>query len=135
MPANVSEPNGPGNLCARGAARYPGSNALTGGTAGAGNGVIMSYCHLLVERLDNIGRTFGQGHNAGVLPERVAQRMSMAIENASALSGSCISLVDDSSDITLRWRAPAMALVPWSARRQALIAGTIAPRFIRLERQ
>ncbi|MDB2644079.1 M12 family metallo-peptidase [Luminiphilus sp.] len=98
---SVSEPNGPGNLCARGAVSLPGSNALTGGTAGAGNGVIMSYCHLLGNRLDNIGRTFGQGHNAGVLPERVAQRMSMAIENASALSGSCISLVDDSSDITL----------------------------------
>ena len=51
--------------------------------------------------MDNTSRTFGQGHPFGVLPERVAQRMSMAIENASALSNSCISVVDDSSDITL----------------------------------
>jgi hypothetical protein len=97
----TSESDGPGNLCAKGAASLPASNALTGGVAGAGNGVIMSYCHLLGGGLGNIGRTFGQNHNAGVLPERVAQRMSMAIENASALSGSCISVVDDSSDITL----------------------------------
>ena len=97
----VSEVEGPGNLCAKGTAALPGSNALTGGTAGAGNGVIMSYCHLLGGGLGNIGRTFGQGHSSGALPERVAQRMSMAIENASALSGSCISVVDSSTDITL----------------------------------
>lgn len=97
----VSEADGPGNLCAKGVVALPGSNSLTGGIAGAGNGVIMSYCHQRGGGLGNIGRTFGQSHNAGVLPERVAQRMSMAIENASALSGSCISVVDDSSDITL----------------------------------
>ncbi len=69
----------------RGAASLPGSNALTGGRQGR------QWRHhellpLAGGSLGNIGRTFGQGHNAGVLPERVAQRMSMAIENASALS-------------------------------------------------
>lgn len=102
---NISEPDGPGNLCAKGSASLPSNNALTGGTSGGGDGVIMSYCHLLGGGLGNISRTFGQNHQSGVLPERVAQRMSMAVENASALSGSCISIVDDSSDITLTLNA------------------------------
>ena len=97
----INETDGAGYLCAKGTASLPGSNALTGGTSGSGNGSIMSYCHLLGGGLGNTSRTFGQGHAFGVLPERVAQRMSMAIENASALSNSCISVVDDSSDITL----------------------------------
>ena len=97
----VSESDGYENLCAKGTASLPGANALTGGTAGNGNGVIMSYCHLLGGGLGNVGRTFGQGHDAGVLPERVAQRMAMAVENASALPYSCVSVVDESTDITL----------------------------------
>ena len=97
----INESDGAGYLCAKGTASLPGSNALTGGTSGAGNGSIMSYCHLLGGGLGNTSRTFGQGHAFGVLPERVAQRMSMAIENASALPNSCISVVDNSSDITL----------------------------------
>jgi hypothetical protein len=97
----TNESSGAGYLCAEGTASLPGSNALTGGTSGGANGSIMSYCHLLGGGLGNTNRTFGQGHDFGVLPERVAQRMSMAIENASALSNSCISVVDNSSDITL----------------------------------
>ena len=45
--------------------------------SGAGDGTIMSYCHLLSGGLSNISRTFGEGHSEGVSASgRVSERMA-----------------------------------------------------------
>jgi hypothetical protein len=93
--------SGSGNRCATGTAGLPGSGSLAGGSAGQGNGVIMSYCHQRSGGLTNIARTFGRDHQYGVMSSRVADRMTRAISNASAAPNSCISIVNDTDEIRL----------------------------------
>ena len=88
------------NSCASSSEQLPGISALTGGNAGAGDGTIMSYCHLLSGGLSNISRTFGQGHAQGVSASRVSERMARSVENAYGYSSSCISTTSTSTPTT-----------------------------------
>ncbi len=56
-------------------ASLPGLDSLTGGTAGAGNGTIMSYCHFRSGSYANIANTFGLYHPYGKAPWRVPSKM------------------------------------------------------------
>ncbi|MBY0453850.1 MAG: DUF4214 domain-containing protein [Burkholderiaceae bacterium] len=58
----------------------PGLGSITGGTAGRGNGTIMSYCHLLTPYMSNLTFTFGENHPYGVNPGRVATVMKSSAE-------------------------------------------------------
>ena len=49
----------------------PGLSSVSGGSAGQGNGTIMSYCHLLTGNMSNIAWTFGSNHPYGVNASRV----------------------------------------------------------------
>ncbi|MCB1007259.1 MAG: hypothetical protein KDB94_00030 [Acidobacteria bacterium] len=69
----------------------PGVGSVTGGTAGAGNGTIMSYCHLLSGGYPNIALTFGLDHPYGVLAERVPQRMAAHVASRAASNPSCLA--------------------------------------------
>ena len=48
------------NTCFSGTQSLPGVNSLTGGTPGAQNGTIMSYCHLLEGNIYNTKRPLAQ---------------------------------------------------------------------------
>ena len=88
------------NACASGTAELPGSGSLTGGSSGAADGTIMSYCHLLSGSLGNIDRTFGTGHSQGLAPARVPERMARAVENAFNYSNTCIGTSSTSAPST-----------------------------------
>ena len=88
------------NACASGTAELPGSGSLTGGSSGAADGTIMSYCHLLSGGLGNIDRTFGTGHSQGIAPARVPERMARAVENAFNYSNTCIGTSSTSAPTT-----------------------------------
>jgi hypothetical protein len=66
-------------------------NSITGGTSGAGNGTIMSYCHLLSGGYANIAMTFGLGHPYGVLPDRVPNQMAAYVQSRAQSNPSCLS--------------------------------------------
>jgi len=69
----------------------PGVGSVTGGTAGAGNGTIMSYCHLLAGGYPNISLTFGLDHPFGVLADRVPQRMAAHVASRAATYPTCLA--------------------------------------------
>lgn len=52
--------------------QLPGVGSRSGGTPGAGNGTIMSYCHLLSPNMSNIAMTFGVNHTFGANAFRVS---------------------------------------------------------------
>jgi hypothetical protein len=72
----------------------PGIGSLTGGTAGAGNGTIMSYCHLLNGGLDNITMTFGLNHSYGKAADRVPQQMSACVQSTAQSHPGCLDPAD-----------------------------------------
>jgi hypothetical protein len=76
---------------ADGAQALPGVGSLTGGTAGAGNGTIMSYCHLLGGSYPNIALTFGQGHAYGIAPSRVVTVMHDHVVATASGNPSCLA--------------------------------------------
>lgn len=95
-------------------AALPGVGSTSGGTSGAGNGTIMSYCHLLGGSYANIGYTMGQGHPFGVAPDRVPAQM---ISHAVAAAGSnptCLAYVPGSS-VIFRHGFDAGSTGGWSA--------------------
>jgi len=69
----------------------PGVGSVTGGSPGAGNGTIMSYCHLLSGGYPNISLTFGLDHPYGVLAERVPQRMAAHVASRASAYPSCLA--------------------------------------------
>jgi hypothetical protein len=92
----------------------PGAGSTSGGTPGAGNGTIMSYCHLLGGGYPNIDYTMGQGHPFGVAPDRVPAQM---VSHAVAMAGSnpaCLAYVPGSS-VIFRHGFDAGSTGGWSA--------------------
>ncbi|HSM13073.1 MAG TPA: M12 family metallo-peptidase [Thermoanaerobaculia bacterium] len=85
--------------CYCGATSLPGPGALTGGTPGAGNGTIMSYCHLRSGGYGNITYTFGVGHPFGIAPGRVPTRMANEVATVAAGNPGCLSFVPGTSVI------------------------------------
>lgn len=81
---------------------FAGTESLPCGTAGAGCGTIMSYCHLLFPGLSNISLTLGAGHPYGVLPDRVPERMRAHVESVASGS-SCLDRIQppDCHQLTL----------------------------------
>lgn len=79
--------------CYSGTAMLPGVGSLSGGTPGAGNGTIMSYCHLLSAGMSNITLTFGQSHIYGVAASRVPTVMHDEVLATAAGNPSCLALV------------------------------------------
>lgn len=58
----------------------PGIGSTTGGTAGAGAGTIMSYCHFPSPGMSNISYNFGTNHTRGVNAWRVASVMQSSTQ-------------------------------------------------------
>ena len=73
----------------------PGPGALTGGTAGAGNGTLMSYCHQPTGGFGNFSFTFGKWHPDGIAAFRVPDRMSAHVADSAA----CMALEYDAPDL------------------------------------
>ncbi|MGH9870003.1 MAG: M12 family metallo-peptidase [Candidatus Polarisedimenticolia bacterium] len=69
-------------------ASLPGLDSLTGGTPGAGNGTIMSYCHFRSGGFTNVPHTFGLYHPYGKAPWRVPAKMLAHVQDNT----SCMSL-------------------------------------------
>jgi hypothetical protein len=67
---------------------FCGTQALPG-PAGTGSGSIMSYCHLLGG--NNVSLTLGLGHPAGVMPERVPNRMRAHVVSVAGANPSCLA--------------------------------------------
>lgn len=86
-----------GSECWSGSRSYPGLGSLTGGRAGAQNGTIMSYCHLLSGGMGNVANTFGMNHEYGVAPERVPAVMAGRVRQFSAASSACLEKTSTSS--------------------------------------
>lgn len=70
----------------------PGVGTITGGTQGARNGTIMSYCHVQTPGMSNIAMTFGMNHTFGVNAFRVADVLR---------TSAATSLPLDTTDFTL----------------------------------
>jgi hypothetical protein len=70
---------------------YAGTSSLPCGTAGAGCGTLMSYCHFQGGGLSNIGLSFGTGHPYGVLPQRVPDRMRGHVEARAGAAPTCLA--------------------------------------------
>ena len=87
-----------GSGCWAGSQSLPGTGSLTGGTASAQNGTIMSYCHLLSGGLNNIARTFGSNTSYGVEPERVPTKMARRTAQIAAATSACLAVVNASSE-------------------------------------
>lgn len=113
-----------GSACWAGSRSLPGIGSLTGGSASAQNGTIMSYCHQLTGGLNNIARTFGSATDYGVEPERVPTKMARRTAQIGAASAECLTIVSASSEVapdaptdvtasagdaeaTVSWTAPA----------------------------
>ena len=84
--------------CWSGSESLPGVGSLTGGAAGAQNGTIMSYCHLLTGGINNISRTFGSNTSYGIEPERVPTKMARRTAQIAAASSECLAIVSTSSE-------------------------------------
>ena len=75
-----------GDGCWTGSEELPGIGALSGGAAGAQNGTIMSYCHLLTGGLTNISRTFGSNTSYGIEPGRVSTKMASRTDEIALIN-------------------------------------------------
>ena len=91
-----------GRGCWAGSESLPGIGSLTGGTQGAQNGTIMSYCHVRSSGLSNISRTFGANTSYGIEPERVPTRMARRTAQIAAASSECLSITHHSRNIGRR---------------------------------
>jgi uncharacterized repeat protein (TIGR01451 family) len=74
----------------------PWLDSLTGGTSGAQNGTIMSYCHLQTGGFANIAHTFGEFHPYGKAPQRVPNKM---LAHVVATGAACMTLDYGGSDL------------------------------------
>jgi len=84
--------------CWTGSEALPGVGALTGGSAGAQNGTIMSYCHLLSGGLTNISRTFGSNTSFGIEANRVPTKMARRTAQIAAASSQCLERITVASE-------------------------------------
>jgi hypothetical protein len=97
---NVGGNANPVDLCSAGeydcsgmaASGLPGVGSLTGGTAGTGNGTIMSYCHSLSPGYSNITMTFGTSHPYGIAANRVPQTMIAEVQSSFQSYPGCIDI-------------------------------------------
>jgi uncharacterized repeat protein (TIGR01451 family) len=91
-------PDDVGDSCYNvGAPTLPGPGSLTGGSAGTGNGTIMSYCHFRAGGFDNFSWTFGEYHPDGVAPFRVVDVMRAHV----AANTSCMALEYTGPDVAV----------------------------------
>ena len=100
--------------CWSGAVSLPGVDSLTGGTAGARNGTIMSYCHQLTGGLGNLATTFGLGHPYGVGAQRVADQMFNRTAAVAAANSSCLPIVSTSTYTVTATAGPNGSISPAS---------------------
>lgn len=91
----ISNNSNPVDACTSGS--LPGVNSLTGGTPGAGNGTLMSYCQQLGGGMSNIALKFGLNHPYGIAPSRVNNLMSAFVAQTASTYPSCISVVSSAS--------------------------------------
>ena len=77
--------------CYSGSESLPGVASLSGGSSGAGNGTIMSYCHLLSGSSGNISPTFGASHPYGVAASRVSNALADRVFEVAAVDQACIT--------------------------------------------
>ncbi len=92
--------------CYSGTTALPGLGSVTGGTPGAGNGTLMSYCHTQSPGMSNLSMTFGQRigaaeHAFGVAPGRVPSLMRSTVDTAAANFPSCFSQATTAYPLTL----------------------------------
>ena len=80
--------------CWAGEQSLPGLDSLTGGAPSSEQGTIMSYCHLLDGREDNVSLTLGKGHAFGVQADRVSTRMSQFVGNKAFENPSCMNVIE-----------------------------------------
>jgi hypothetical protein len=80
--------------CWAGDQSLPGLNSLTGGTPFSEQGTIMSYCHLLDGREDNVSLTLGKGHDFGIQADRVSTRMFDFVGSVSLSNPACMNIVE-----------------------------------------
>ena len=80
----------------------PGLASLSGGAPGAGNGSIMSYCHLLTGGYGNISLTFGQSpFSYGIKPYRVSDVMSSFAAQTAQNYATCLPVISSSYTLSL----------------------------------
>lgn len=70
----------------------PGLNSLTGGTPEKGTGTIMSYCHKITGKLNNISLTLGRHHSYGINADRVPDDMRSHLLSARAIYPQCLPI-------------------------------------------
>jgi len=105
---------------------YSGSPRLPCGTAGAGCGTIMSYCHLLSGGLANIAFSFGTDHPHGVLPQRVPDRMRAHVDSTATFS-TCLDRIETCFQLTLSHTGPGSDPVATPGQSSGCSAGDFAP--------
>jgi len=76
--------------CYSGTAMLPGVGSLSGGSAGQGDGTIMSYCHTLDGGMSNISMTFGDSHIYGIEASRESSHMGSYVASTASSNPSCI---------------------------------------------
>ena len=72
--------------------QLPGLNSLTGGEPEKGTGTIMSYCHKITGKLNNISLTLGRHHSYGIDADRVPDDMRSHLLSARANSPQCLPI-------------------------------------------
>ncbi|HKX55643.1 MAG TPA: zinc-dependent metalloprotease family protein, partial [Xanthomonadales bacterium] len=81
------DPDDVDDSCTASDPALPGPGSLTGGTAGSGNGTVMSYCHFRSGGFGNFSWTFGEFHPDGIAPFRVPDRMRAHVaDNTSCMA-------------------------------------------------
>lgn len=90
-PSHVDHCYGSQSGCYSGTPTLPGVGSTSGGTPGAGNGTIMSYCHLISPGFSNVSFTLGQGHPFGVAPNRVPTRMNQHVVAQAGSNPACLA--------------------------------------------
>lgn len=70
----------------------PGLNSLTGGESEKGTGTIMSYCHKVTGKLNNISLTFGRHHPYGIDADRVPDDMRSHLLSTKEIYPQCLPI-------------------------------------------
>lgn len=72
--------------------QLPGLNSLTGGEPEKGTGTIMSYCHKVTGKLNNISLTLGRDHPYGIEANRVPDGMRSHLVEAKKNYPQCLPI-------------------------------------------
>ena len=81
--------------------QLPGIGSLSGGTAGAGTGTIMSYCHFNAPGMSNLSLKFGKDHPFGIQAFRVTNLMTERMQRSANLFPGCLSIIGGGTTYTL----------------------------------